>query len=136
MSNEQARDGSSRRITLQDILFGGNEFVRNHRPVSPDMDRITEIVLGMKAITSEHKHDQQAFMDHWRDHIEKLVDFDALMWQAFQVACDLQNVRTGADMLEVRRNPSRNALFVATCQAFYDGFLLGSEFQAKGGHRD
>lgn len=122
------RDGSSRAFTVHDLLSGGNEFVRQNKPRTLDMDRITEIVLEMKSIPRD---DQQEFERLWRAHVGRYIDFDSLAWQAFQVALDIMAVRNGHDFRALRADPRKNRTFVSIMQGFYDGFLLGTAFQER-----
>lgn len=122
-------------MNLHDLISDGSEYVRANRPQTPDMDRITEIVLEMKAITQDAK----SFEEHeakWTAWVNEIVDFDALGWQALNVAFDVFNIRTGYDLFELRQSKRKNAQFIGAMQAFYDGFLLGATFQSRGGHRD
>lgn len=119
-------------MDITDIIGKGPSLPR---PVHPDMDRVIEIVLEMKAITSENRDDPEAFHRLWREQIEKSINFDVLAYQAVQVACQVYNINTGADFTMLKLSPMRMTGFVHTLQAFYDGFLLGVQFQERGGKR-
>lgn len=106
------------------------------RPVHPDMDRVMEIVLEMKAISQEYADRPDEFLDVWRRQIEKSIDFDVLAYQATQVAFSVTGVETAEDYFVMQNDPARYSLFVTLCQSFYDGFLLGVQFEQRGGHRD
>lgn len=120
-------------MDLSDVLSGGSEYVKANKPRTPDMDRIMEITLQMKVTTSTDRAEHER---RWRQRIEESVDFDSLAWQALNVGFDLYGVRSGLDLQELRNDSRRNLAFLKTVQAFYDGFLLGAQFQQRGGHRD
>lgn len=123
-------------MDLTDLLTGGvgGEFIRRNKPANLDMDRISEIVLEMKAEMSEAIDipDQQRV---WEARVRSIVDFDALCWQALQVGFQIWNIENGRDLAELKASGDRYTAFIATLQAFYDGFLQGAEFEKRGGHR-
>jgi 5'-deoxynucleotidase YfbR-like HD superfamily hydrolase len=106
------------------------------RPTHPDMDRVMEIVLEMKAISQEYSGREEEFLEVWRKQIDKSIDFDVLAYQATQVAMSILGIETGKDYAEMQGDPARFSAFVTLCQSFYDGFLLGVQFEQRGGHRD
>ena len=119
-------------VDITDIIGKGPSF---QRPNHPDMDRIIEIVLEMKAITQEYSGKPE-FEAEWRRNIEKTINFDSLAYQAMQVAFDIHQVMTFGDFQRLRQSPQRLLAFTQTIQAFYDGFLLGARFTERGGHRE
>lgn len=99
------------------------------------MDRISEIVLQLKTLSSEARN----FEEHeanWDQMIRSIVDYDSLAWQALNVGFDVFGVRTGGDLIRLRANQHQFHAFLGCIQSFYDGFLLGTQFQQRGGHRD
>jgi hypothetical protein len=122
-------------MDINDLISGGGEYIRKNRPRHPDLDRISEIVLNMKAMSSEASSPEE-HETNWRKHVESFVDFDSIAWQAMNVAFDVFGIRTNEDLMILKSNRQRFSYFIGSMQAFYDGFLLGAEFQKKGGHRE
>lgn len=117
-------------MDITDVIGKGPDFPR---PIHPDMDRVMEIALQMKAVSEENKHDLEKFHRLWRDEIEHTINFDVLAYQAMQVCFQCYGIETGADWLALKLSPSRFNAFMMSMQAFYDGFLLGARFTQRGG---
>lgn len=124
-------------MDLADILSGGSSYVRDNKPRTPDMDRITEIVLQMKATAGSPAAIGMAeYEKRWKARIEESIDYDSLAWQALNVGFEMYDVKTVGDLQRLRRDQRKNSEFIRCVQAFYDGFLLGVQFEKRGGHRD
>lgn len=123
-------------MDLQDLLSGDSEWIRANRPIHPDMDRLTEISLELKAETASVT--SYADMEtKWRERVTATgVDFDTIQWKALQIAMDICNVRTGADLDALRKDDTRNSQFISIIQAFFDGWIVHAEFLKRGGHRE
>lgn len=122
-------------MNLHDLISDGSEYVKANRPQHPDIDRISDIVLEMKAITADARNIEE-HEAMWKEWVERIIDFDSLAWQAFNVALDIFGIKTAYDLRELRSSKRKNKEFIGSMQAFYDGFLLGATFQDRGGHRE
>ena len=106
------------------------------RPDHPDFFRILSVSQRMKADMEEAKGDLAKQEGLWRKTINELVDFDSIGYHAIQTAIHIHNIETGADWIAMTHNRERHAAYVATVQAFYDGFIMGAGFQKEGGHQE
>ena len=73
---------------------------------------------------------------NWEKRIRSIIDFDSLAYQAIQLCMSIVGIRTVADWAEMRRNKRKNEQYVMLMQTYYDGFIMGAEFQKRGGHRE
>lgn len=120
-------------MDISDILGGTGH---TQRPEHPDFFRILSVSQRMKADMEENRGNPKRQEELWRKAIEELVDFDSLSYHAIQVAMHIHNIQTGRDWLMMTQNPDKHMAYVATVQAFYDGFIMGAGFQKEGGHQD
>ena len=123
-------------MDLHELISGGSEFIRKNRPDHPDIDRISDVVLEMKAEMAATANDFAKQQKAWEDRMRRSVDLDCLQYQAMQCAFDIMQIRTGADLIAIRKDRSRNLMLVGIMQAFFDGWAMSYEFQQRGGHRD
>lgn len=120
-------------MDISDII-GANGHME--RPVHPDMDRIIEISMQMLADMNENAGNPAAQERLWRKAITDCVDFDSLSYKAVQEAISLFGIVTGTDWRRIQSSPETHLNFVRVIQAFYDGFLIGSKFEQRGGKFD
>lgn len=99
------------------------------RPDHPDFWKLSEVILALKADKEEMEHgriDMVEFERRWRAHYASVGDFDSIAYCAIQCGLDIFGVRTGADWKRVMADISKHSAYVATVQAFFDGFIMGA----------
>ena len=111
-------------------VFGNGRFISEEKPTNLDMDRISEIVLSLKADVAE-----KGGLETLEERVARIGDSQAFAWQALQVAFDFYGIKQSGQFHDL---VERNGLaeFLKVVQTFYDGLILGAEFTAKGGHRE
>lgn len=119
-------------MDLNDIIGSGGH---TKRPQHPDMDRIIEISVQMLADMNENVGNQAEQERLWRKRVDDCVDYDSLRYKAIQEGMSLFGIETGRDWQAMVSNPERLTNYVRTLQAFFDGFLIGSQFEKRGGKR-
>ena len=108
---------------LGDLWPGGP----SNRPDHPDFWRLVEIVqeydIRMDDATPENK--EAVF----KAAFDGVVDLDSLGYMAMQRAMRVVGVRSNE---EVRKQAG---LLAAMATLYFDAFLMGAQFQQRGGHR-
>lgn len=119
-------------MTLQDLFGPGGH---GKRPDHPDFWRLSEIILELKADMQEatSNADQER---RWRAHYEEIGDFDSIAYHAIQAAMQIHNVETSTDWAMLMADRRKHEAYVGTIQAYFDGFIMGAEFERRGGHRE
>jgi hypothetical protein len=104
------------------------------RPEHPDMERLVEISRELLAEKREATVEEQS--QNWVDRIASFIDVRSLGYQAMQTAMSIHSISTGLEFSLMMQSHDRYERFVKTLQAFYDGFLIGAEFERRGGHQE
>lgn len=120
-------------MDLSDIMGPGGH---TKRPDHADFWRLSEIIMQLKARMAEHEGDLVEQERVWRESITAIGDFDSISYHAIQCAVQIHGIQTAMDWQVMLANPQRHHAYVATVQAYYDGFTMGAEFQKRGGHRE
>lgn len=104
---------------------GGN----NDRPESPDLDKLSDIVLRMDGVITpggDEENDKA-----WRKIINECqVDADAVSWVALQRSMRACGVDNRFDML------IKTSQVMGLSSAWLDGFVAGSLYNAKYGNKE
>jgi len=105
------------------------------RPDHPDFWRLSEIILALKAEMAENEGNIEEQERLWRKHYNDIGDFDSIAYAAIQCGLELHNIKTGSDWM-VLRVSGRQESYIKSVQAYFDGFVMGAEFERRGGHQE
>lgn len=103
-------------------FFGPNR----NRPTHPDFWRLSETILSYDGAIDEAV-DKDKF---WEDAVDAVIDRNSVMYMAFQRAARACQAETVGDIVQ-------NIEFITKATVLYiEGFLMGVEFQKRGGKQD
>lgn len=108
------------------------------RPDHPDFWKLSEIILALKADAEEHQRGQitmAEFEQRWRTHYEGVGDFDSIAYCAVQAGFAIHEIETGRDWQNVVLDQRKHRAYVATVQAYFDGFIMGALLERSRGDR-
>lgn len=118
-------------MNLDDLMPGGHA----PRPEHPDFWRISEVCLSLKADVNEARTAEE--LDAlWKQRVGEIGDFESINYHAIQVALQIMGVETKFEWELIRQDSVLRERFVELLQAFYDGFIIGANYEKRGGHQD
>ena len=106
------------------------------RPNHPDFWRLSEIILALKADMVENEGNIKEQERLWRARYDGIGDFDSIAYCAVQCGLDLHSIKTGRDWMLLRMSPGGQESYIKSVQAYFDGFVMGAEFERQGGHQE
>jgi hypothetical protein len=107
-------------------IFGDSAKFPN-RPDTPDFWRVAEIQLRLDGSSAEHGSNTIPL------ELGKFADMDSVTYHASQRALHMLKAVPGADDMDPI---TRHVIATIMAAGWMEGFIVGNEFHAKGGHRD
>lgn len=123
-------------MDLRDIMM---EPTGVQRPDHPDFWILSETILALKADTEEFdsgRITQEEGERRWKAHYEKIGDFDSIAYCATQAALQINGIENGQQWAMMMMMPGAHTKFVATVQAYFDGFVMGAALERKKREQD